>query len=338
LSYFLWSSMPDDTLLKVAYEEDLHDQTILNREAMRMMHNPKFNRFSISFAPQWLGVEEALASTEVDKEKFPEFTEDLSASMKQEVIAYFHHVFTEQKDLMELIDSDFTLLDPTLARHYGVPDVAGKGFRKVQVSNQGRGGVLGMGAVLTATSLPGRTSPVLRGQWVLEQILGTPPPPPPPDVPELPEEGGDADEQDMRALLEKHRASPNCAGCHAKMDPIGFAMENFDAIGRWRQYYRGEVAIDASGMLTDGTMIEGPADLRKALASDGEKFAENFSRKIMSYALGRGVAFADTPTLREMKKTLLENDFQSEAMMLTMVNSYPFKHRRSDMTDLYIKE
>ncbi|NND07474.1 MAG: DUF1592 domain-containing protein [Saprospiraceae bacterium] len=338
LSYFLWSSMPDDTLLQVAYEEDLHDQAVLNREARRMLHSPKFKRFSTSFAPQWLGVEEALSSNEVDKEKFPEFSEDLSASMKQEVIDYFHHVFTDRKDLMELIDSDYTLIDPTLAEHYGIPNVQGEGFRKVQVADHGRGGILGMGAVLTATSLPGRTSPVLRGQWVLEQILGTPPPPPPPDVPELSAEGSDADELDLRALLEQHRASPNCAGCHAKMDPIGFAMENFDAIGRWRQYYRGEISIDASGRLTDGTLIDGPADLRTALSAEEEKFAENFARKIMSYALGRGIAFADTPTIRAMKKALLENDFESETMILTMVNSYPFKHRRSDMTDLYLKE
>ncbi len=339
MSYLLWSSLPDDTLVQTAYREDLHDPTVLNREARRMMRSPKFKRFADSFAPQWLGVEEALATAQADQEIFPEFTGAIREAMKQEVVDYFYHVLTQRGNLLELVDSDYTLLNDDLAGHYGIPGVQGDHFRPVTVADHGRGGILGMGAVLTATSLPTRTSPVLRGQWVLEQVLGTPPPPPPPDVPELALEKDQAqDELDMRAILEQHRASPNCAGCHQKMDPIGFALENFDAVGRWRQYYRGEVTIDASATLPSGQHIDGPQALRQALAGEKEKFAKNFSRKLMSYALGRGIGFIDSPTLDDLTDRLLDSNFNTEEMMLTMVNSYPFRHRRSDMTDLYLKE
>ncbi len=338
LSYLLWSSMPDDTLFQAAYRDDLHDPAILNREARRMMRNPKFKRFAQSFAPQWLGVEESLINPQADPELFPEFTEDLRQSMRREVIDYFHYVFTERRNLLELIKSDYTLLNETLASHYGVPEVKGDDFRAVQVADQGRGGILGMGAVLTSTSLANRTSPVLRGQWVLEQLLGSPAPPPPPDVPELNEESSDTDELGFRKILEKHRASPNCAGCHNKMDPIGFALENFDAIGRWRNDYNKRAPIDATAVMEDGTEINGPVDLKLAISEEKEKFAENLARKMMSYAFGRGIGFIDSPTIKEIKNSLLKNDFHSEKMMLTLVNSYPFRHRRSDMTELYLED
>ena len=339
LSYLLWSSMPDDTLLEVAYREDLHNPKVLNREVLRMMDDPKFRRFAESFAPQWLGTEEAMKYPEADVSIFPEFDDEVRRAMHAEVVEYFDHVFCTEKNLLTLIDGDYSFINETLAKHYDIPNVTGSELRKVPVAHYGRGGILGMGAVLTATSLANRTSPVLRGQWVLEQIMGTPPPPPPPDVPELPsEQEGAGDEVDLRVLLEKHRNSPNCAGCHQKMDPIGFAMENFDAVGKYRQYYRGEIPIDNSAILENGKEINGLADLRNAIADEKDKFAENLSRKLMSYALGRGITFIDSPTLREMKKSLLDNNFNSEEIMLVLVNSYPFKHRRSDMTELHIKE
>ncbi|NND33043.1 MAG: DUF1592 domain-containing protein, partial [Saprospiraceae bacterium] len=338
LSYFLWSSMPDDTLLQTAYREDLHDPLILNREAARMMRNEKFKRFSKSFAPQWLSVEESLLNPTADQSLFPEFTESIRNSMREEVITYFQHVFTKSKNLLELIDSDYSFLDQDLARHYGVPDINGSEMRPVKVADYGRGGILGMGAVLTATSLPNRTSPVLRGQWVLEQVLGTPAPPPPPDVPALEESDSGTDEMDVRGLLEMHRASPACAGCHQKMDPIGFAMENFDAIGRWREHYKGEIKIDASAMMESGEKINGPVDLRKILASEQEKFAENFSRKMLSYALGRGVAFTDSQIIKDLTQGLLENNFNSDQLVFNLINSYSFRHRRSDMSEMYIKK
>ncbi len=339
LSYLLWSSMPDQQLLQTAYQEDLHHPDVLRRETLRMMSDHKFQRFSATFAPQWLGVEEALTTPQVDPELYPHFTESVAQSMHREVVKFFHHVFTSRKNLLELIGGDYTFLNEVLAEHYGVPGISGQDFRPVKVSDYGRGGILGMGAILTATSLPNRTSPVLRGQWVLEQVLGTPAPPPPPDVPELDESGDDASQAlDLREILEKHRASPNCAGCHQKMDPIGFAMENFNAVGQWRQYYRGEISIDTRTVMENGKVIQGPSDLKEALSEEKEKFAENFARKMMSYALGRGITFTDSPTLKHMKRSLLDNDFDSEGMMIALVNSYPFRHRRSDMTELYIKK
>lgn len=339
LSYFLWSSMPDDSLLKAAYYEDLHDPLVLNRETRRMLLDPKFKRFSQSFAPQWLGVEETLMNPVADKDIFPEFTDTIRESMRSELIDYFHYVFADRKNLLELLNSDYSLLNEPLADYYGVSGVEGNDFRPVAVADKGRGGILGMGAVLTATSLPNRTSPVLRGQWVLEQVLGTPAPPPPPDVPQL-EEAKDPshDELDVRSVLEKHREAPACAGCHNKMDPIGFVMENFDAVGRWRDAYRGSAIIDPTAVMENGKIVNGPVELRTFLAGEKEKFAKNFSRKIMSYALGRGVSFLDSKVIDDLTKTLLENDFDSEKLMLAMVNSYPFRHRRSDMTELYIKK
>jgi hypothetical protein len=339
LSYFLWSSLPDDTLLRTAYYENLHDPQVLDRETRRMMRNEKFKRFSESFAPQWLNIEEAMINPTADKDLYPEFTAALRQSMKREVVDYFHYVFTERRNLLELLNSDYSLLDESLAQYYGVPGVEGPKFRPVQVASQGRGGILGMGAVLTATSLPNRTSPVLRGQWVLEQVLGTPAPPAPPDIPELEAAAADGhDEFDVRAVMEKHRESPACAGCHNKMDPIGFVMENFDAVGRWREYYGGTVEIEPAAMFENGTRVNGPVELKQYLVGEKEKFAKNFSRKMLSYALGRGIVFADSQVIRDMTDHLLATNFDSEELVLKLVNSYPFRHRRSDMTELYIKK
>lgn len=336
LSYLLWASMPDEALFNTAYREDLHDPEVLKRETLRMMADPKFERFAEAFAGQWLEVEQAMQDPKTDVEKFPELTEVLRASMHQEVVQFFYHVFTETHNLLELIDSDYTFLNEDLAEHYGIPGIEGPEMRKVALADRSRGGVLGMGAVLTATSLPLRTSPVIRGKWVLEQILGTPPPPPPPDVPELAaEKEGVEDELDLRALLSKHRAPSTCSGCHQKMDPIGLGLENFDAIGRWRETYNEAVTIDASGTLVSGETFEGPAQLKVILREEKEKFAKNLSRKLLSYALGRGVGFKDTPTIEELTQALVENDFNSQAFMLALVNSYPFRHKKSDLKDHY---
>lgn len=338
LSYLLWSSMPDDTLIQVAYREDLHNPAILTREARRMMKNEKYKRFSMAFAPQWLGVEEHMTNPKADPILYPELTGELASDMKNEVVNFFHHAYSKEKNLLLLLDSEYSMLNDRLATFYGIEGVEGNEFRPVPVAEHGRGGVMGMGAVLTATSLPGRTSPVLRGQWVLEQILGTPAPPPPPDVPELEAaKDGVHDELDLRALLEKHRAPSACAGCHQKMDPLGLVMESFDAIGRQRQYYRGEVAINTEAIMEDGTHIEDVADLRKILVEEKPKFAKNFARKLLSYSLGRGVIFTDSPTVKELTETLLADNFDTEKLMLTLINSYPFRHRISDMADLYIK-
>ncbi|MDX2245775.1 MAG: DUF1592 domain-containing protein [Bacteroidia bacterium] len=335
LSFLLWSSIPDSQLLDVAYRENLHDPAVIQRETLRMMADPRFMRFAEAFSSQWLGVEQAMNEPKTDTKKFPEFDEALRKAMYQEVVQYFYHVFNRSRNLLELIDSDYTYLNGPLARHYGIEGVEGEEMRAVLLTDRNRGGVLGMGAVLTASSLPTRTSPVLRGKWVLEQMLGTPPPPPPPDVPELEDAKKSVkNELDLRELLSLHRAPSTCAGCHQKMDPIGLGLENFDAIGRWRQKY-GETPIDASGVLVTGQKFEGPAALKDILCEDKEKFARNLSRKLLSYALGRGVSFTDTPTLTNMTNSLLENDFDSQNLMLTLVTAYPFHYKRSDMPERY---
>ena len=352
LSYFFWSSMPDESLLNTAYRENLQDPVIIRREALRMMEDAKFKRFSASFAPQWLGIEELLHSPQIDTEKFPEATTAFREFIHQEIIEYFHHLYTQEKNILHLLDSDYGMLNATLADHYNIPGVEGEAFRKVTWPDPNRGGILGSAAVLTATSLPVRTSPVLRGQWVLEEILGTPAAPPPPDVPALETAKSKVhSETDLRALLEQHRASPECRGCHQKMDPIGLGLENFDAIGRWRTHYTQPimntdeaaasiipVPIDASGVLSDGTLFNGPQELKKYLIQEKEKFATTFSKKLLSYALGRSVEFLDSPTLKDLTKSLLETNFDSEALMLTLVQSYPFRHRRSDSALDYLSD
>lgn len=336
LSYLMWSSMPDETLINVAYREDLHDPKVLNREALRMMADPKFMRFAESFAGQWLEVEQVLKAPKTDLEKFPELTTSLREAMYQETVQYFYYVFTQSRNLLELIDSDYTFLNEDLARHYGIEGVKGKQMQAVLLDDRSRGGILGMGAVLTATSLPLRTSPVLRGKWVLEQVLGTPPPPPPPDVPELEAAKGQVkNELDLRALLAQHRSPSSCSGCHQKMDPIGLGLENFDAIGRWRDSYGENVTVDAAGVLVSGESFNGPGELKQILCEDREKFARNISRKLISFALGRGVDFKDTPTLDQMTNALVENEFDSQQFMLTLVNSFPFRYKRNDTKDRY---
>lgn len=335
LSYFLWSSMPDERLLEVAYREDLRNPAILKREVLRMMDDPRFRRFSASFAPQWLGTEEMLYTSNIDQEKFPEMTKELREAMHEEVVGYFHEVFTRERNLLHLLDSDHAWLNEDLAKHYGIDGVKGEAFRNVPLHDRNRGGILGMGAVLTATSLPLRTSPVLRGQWVLEQVLGEPAPPPPADVPALEDaKKSDVSELDLRSLLELHRSDVACAGCHQKMDPIGLGLENYDAIGRWRESYD-SIRIDPSGLLPDGRQFKSPADLKNILLEDKKKFAKNFSRNMLSYALGRRVEFIDSPTMDRLVDELMNNNFDSQGLILEVVSSYPFQHRRSDLAEKY---
>ncbi len=335
LSYFLWSSVPDEKLFQTAYLENLQDSVILRRETLRMMSDPKFKRFAESFAPQWLGVQEITMPSKVDLNKFPEFTKSLSEAMVQEVIEYFDYIF-HRGDLLQLIESDFAMLNEELAAHYELPEVKGKSLRPVALHTGDRGGILGMGAVLTATSLPLRTSPVLRGQWVVEQILGDRIPPPPPDVPELEEAKENADnETDLRKLLEMHRFPSTCRTCHQKMDPIGFGLENYDAIGRWRTHYQENVSIDVSGTLEDGTSFQGPSELKAILSIQKEKFANTFSRKMLSYALGRGIQFLDSHTVDRLTKTLIECNFNGPELVVAIVTSYPFRYRRSDLAERY---
>ncbi|HSI76487.1 MAG TPA: DUF1592 domain-containing protein [Lunatimonas sp.] len=329
LSFFLWSTLPDSELFEVAYREDLQDPEILTKQVRRLLNDPKSKRFSESFASQWFGITKLKESSPVDPERFPEFTPSLRETMYQELVEYFHHVLTDSKNLLDLLDSDYTFLNEELAQHYGIQGVKGDELRKVTLTNRNRGGILGMGSVLTATSLPIRTSPVLRGQWVLEQILGTPAPPPPPDAGELSEEESGAENASIKDLLVLHRSKAECMSCHQKMDPIGFGLENFDPIGRWRDGY-GDQPIIAWDTLSTGEIFKGPAELKQILISKNELFARNFSEKIFTYAIGRNVEFKDELYIKELVENLLENDFNTEKFIIALVNSYPFRYKVND--------
>jgi hypothetical protein len=329
LSYFLWSSMPDQTLFDAAYRQNLHDPQVLARQVERMLQDPKARRFSESFITQWMGITQLKESSPVDPERFPFFTDELRTSMYRETVDYFYHVLTESRNFLDLIDSDYTFLNESLAAHYGIEGVEGDEMRKVALNDQSRGGVMGMGSVLVSTSLPLRTSPVLRGKWVLEEILGTPPPPPPPDVGDLPEESV-KDGVSLRKLLEFHRDNDACRSCHQKMDPIGFGLEHYDATGRWRNAYGDGELIIAWDTLASGETFNGPVELKKILLEKQENFARTLVERMFTYAIGRSIEFVDEPTMQHLSKTLLENNFNTTMLIQELVKSYPFRYRVND--------
>ncbi|MEZ5043609.1 MAG: DUF1592 domain-containing protein [Saprospiraceae bacterium] len=338
LSFFLWSSIPDEHLLNVAYREDLHSPAVLEREVVRMLKDPKAKRLGQQFAIQWLELKKLKdPAFQIDPTVFPEYTTALRDLMLKEVELFFNYVLLESENFLDLIDSDYTFLNKGLAAHYGMTGVQGDEMQKVQLTANQRGGVLGMAGVLTATSLPTRTSPVLRGKWVLEKVLGTPAPPPPADVPEL-EASHDSTQgvQTLAEMLEIHRADPACNGCHQAMDPIGLGLENFDAIGRWRVAY-GDKLIIPDGVLKSGETFAGPADLRQILLTKKELFAKNFSKNMLSFALGRSLSFKDSPTITHLQDTLLQTEFNSTSFILELVKSFPFRYKKSDNADVPMK-
>jgi mono/diheme cytochrome c family protein len=334
LSFFLWSTFPDKELFEVAYRDDLHDTRVLKKQVQRMLKDEKAKHFSESFATQWFGVSRFKEENTADPERYPEMTPSLRASMYQELVEFFHHVLTESKNFLELVDSDYTFLNEELANHYGIEGVSGEDFRKVALVNSPRGGILGMGSILTSTSLPIRTSPVLRGKWVLEEILGTPAPPPPPDAGDLPEEEAADANASIRDLLTIHRSKPACISCHQKMDPIGFGLENFDAIGRWRNGY-GTDPIVAWDTLPTGEVFNGPFELKKILATKKELFARTISEKIFTYAIGRNVEFKDELYIQALVKNLIENNFNSEQFIIALASSYPFRYKVNDTAEKF---
>ena len=330
LSYFLWSSMPDQELFDLAYLGKLQDTLVLEAQVRRMLADPKAKRFADSFSSQWLGITKLMDDQPVlDPEKYPEFDRGIREALYRETVEYFYYVLTESKNLLELINGNYTFLSEDLARYYGILDVTGKAFKKVQLKDSVRGGILGMGSVLATTSVATRTSPVLRGKWVMEQILGTSPPPPPPVVAELTEDAAIHDELGLRKILELHRSKPDCQSCHEKMDPLGLGLENFDATGKWRSTY-GRVPIDASGVTADGQKFEGPVGLKKILIRERERIARNLSSKMLSYALGRSLLFTDEPALRHLDDCLLRNNFNPELFIIELVKSYPFTMKIND--------
>ena len=329
LSYFLWSTLPDKELFDAAYHEDLQDPEVISRQVRRMLKDSKAKNFAESFVTQWFGISRFRETNPLDPERFPEMTASLRDAMYKEMVEYFYHVLTESRNFRDLLDSDYTFLNEELARHYGVEGVTGNHMRKVQVHDGIRGGVLGMGSVLATTSMPLRTSPVLRGKWVLEEILGTPPPPAPPDVGELPEEAETDQNASIRDLLTMHRANPTCANCHKKMDPIGFGLENFDPAGRWRDSY-GNKPVIAWDTLPSGEVFNGPRQLKKILATKEDDFARTLSEKMFIYAIGRNVGFVDELYIQRLIKNLKTNGFDTEKFIIELVNLEPFRFKVND--------
>jgi mono/diheme cytochrome c family protein len=327
LSYFLWSSMPDTQLTELAAKGELLKGDTLRREVTRMLADSRAQAFVRNFSSQWLQIR-AVDEVEIDEKKFPKFSAKLREAMKEETRRFFDAIVREDRSLFELLDADFTFVNQQLAEHYGLPGVQGSEFRRVTIpAGSPRGGVLGQGSVLLATSMPTRTSPVVRGKWVLEQMLGTPPPPPPANVPPLEETKVDKNAS-LRVRLEQHRANADCAVCHDKIDPVGFTLENFDAIGAWRDQ-EGTNRIDAAGIFSDGASVNGVAGLKKYLK--GEKFARAFAQKMMTYALGRGIERSDKAALDAVNRQTVAGGYKMSALITAIVTSDPFLKRKRDV-------
>jgi hypothetical protein len=281
-----------------------------------------------NFASQWLQVRN-IRLVSPDPQLLSEFDENLRDAFQQETDLFFESILREDRSVLDLLRADYTFLNERLARHYGIPDVYGSHFRRVTLRNEERKGLLGQGSVLTVTSYSNRTAPTIRGKWLLENILGAPPPPPPPNVPSLVEEAGkEGKVLTMRQRMEQHRANPVCATCHARMDPLGFALENFDALGKWRTS-EGGTPIDPSGQLPDGTRFQGPAELRKILLSRREQFVTTVTEKLLTYALGRGLEHYDQPVVRKIVREAAPNGYRWSSLIVGVVSSTPFQMRRS---------
>ncbi len=328
LSFFLWSSIPDEELLELAEKGKLKDPATLEKQVRRMLDDPRADALVTNFAGQWLYVR-AVAEKRPDSDAFPDFDDSLRQSFQKETELFFQNILREDRSVMELLDAKYTFLNERLAEHYNIPNVYGSQFRKIELSDPNRGGLLGQGSILTVTSYPNRTSVVQRGKWVLENLLGAPPPPPPPVVPELKPHGDDGKPLTMRQQMEAHRANPICSSCHSRMDPIGFALENYDGIGKWRSEESG-TAIDASGKLPGGVEFQGPAGLKKLLLTNyREDFVETAAEKLLTYALGRGLEYYDRPTVRSIAREASRDNYKISALVLGVVRSSPFQMRRT---------
>lgn len=323
LSYFLWSSMPDEELFRLAAEGKLSSPEVLKAQAVRMMGDPKAEALVENFAMQWLQLRN-LDNVIPNRKIFPTFDEPLKADMRAETKAYFAAVMREDRSVLEFIDSDYTFLNERLAKHYGIDGVEGDELRRVSLSDAHRGGVLTHASVLTVTSNPTRTSPVKRGKWVLEQILGTPPPPAPPNVPPLSEEQEAILSGTVRERLERHRADPGCASCHANLDPLGFVFENYDAIGQWRTK-DGQYGIDSSGSLTSGESFAGPKEFKQYLLAQRGKFTRCLTEKLLTFALGRGVDVDDGYEVDRISADLERNGYRFSTLVTGIVTSVPFR-------------
>ena len=325
LSFFLWSTIPDEPLLALAEQGKLREPGVVAQQVKRMLGDPRAEALTRNFAGQWLYLRN-LRNSDPNVIEFPDFDDNLRQAFQRETELFFESIVREDRNVLDLMTADYTFVNERLARHYGMPNVYGSQFRRVTLTDDSRRGLLGKGSILTVTSLANRTSPVIRGKWILENLLGTPPPPPPATVPPLPENTDKARPLSMRARLEEHRANPTCASCHKVMDPLGFALENFDAVGAWRTREAG-AAIDASSQLADGTRVDGPATLRQALLKRPELFVETMTEKLLTYGLGRGLSFEDRPYVRTVLREAGGQDYRFSALIVAIVESVPFQMR-----------
>jgi len=328
LSFFLWSTIPDDELLTLAEAGKLKDPAVLEQQARRMLGDPRSKAFTNNFFGQWFQLR-LLADLAPDVSEFPEYDENLRRAFLRETELFLDSMVREDHPLMELLSADYTFLNERLARHYHIPNVYGSTFRRVALTDDNRKGLLGQGSILSLTSYPNRTSVVLRGVWLLTNILAAVPPPPPPGVPPLKDRGEDGKIKSVRESMEQHRADPGCASCHLRMDPLGFAMENYNAIGQWRTTEgAANTLIDNSGMLPDGTKFQGPGELRRILLSQPDQFATAVSEKLLTYATGRGVEYYDQPFVRKIKRQAAP-DYRWSSLVLNVIKSEPFQMRRT---------
>ncbi len=328
LSYFLWSSMPDDELFDLASRGVLHQEKILTQQVHRMLADPKGQALTENFVGQWLGLRK-LSDATPDKELFPNFNPNIAEAMQKETISLFSYVLENDMSLMELLTADYTFLNQDLAKFYGLDNVKGKKFRKVNIAKTNRRGLIAHAGILTLTSYPNRTSPVKRGEWVLENILAQAPPPPPPGVPPLDDTQKENPNLSLREQLLLHQSDPICSSCHILMDGIGFGLQNFDAVGRWRDT-DGKHKIDARGDLPDGSSFEGPVELIQILEKRPDEFTRCIAEKMLTYALGRGLEWYDRCTIDEIVAAVRQNDYRLSRVILEIVRSDPFRKRRGE--------
>ena len=329
LSYFLWGSLPDDELLKAADEGNLSDSRILQEQFKRMLgsqNSKKVRNFSQNFVEQWLGTRALGREFKPDK-SIRGYDSELEGGMKYEPVFFFHEILTENRSLLDLLKADYTYVNRRLARHYRIKGEFREQPKRVQLTDENRrGGLLSMAAVLAVSSYPHRTSPVLRGKWILQTILGDPPPPPPPNVPELEESASSVSSESLRQRLELHRQNVACAQCHDRIDPLGFGLENYGVLGRWRDKYEGHT-VDARGALPDGTTFSGPAELKLALLGRKDQFVRHLTKKMLGYALGRGLTYYDYCAVNSIVDKLRANDYKSHHLLFGIIQSVPFRFK-----------
>jgi hypothetical protein len=329
LSFFLWSSIPDDQLLDLAEHGKLKDATVFDQQVRRMLADSRSESLVNNFAGQWLHFRN-VPELKPDRWHFPEFDDNLRRAFRRETELFIDSVFREDRSVLDLLTANYTFVNERLARHYGIPNIYGDHFRRITWADDTRLGLLGHGSILTLTSQPVRTSPVRRGVWILENLIGVTPPAPPPNVPSLPEDTANAGRVlTMRERMVEHRANPVCASCHAVMDPLGLALENFDAVGKWRSVGEGNAVLDVKGTMPDGTTFDGAAGLRQALVSHSSAFVTTLTEKLLTYALGRGLEYYDQPTVRKITRDAAQRDYRASSLILGIVKSVPFQMRKS---------